>query len=543
MNMSYASLDEEPERFGKFVLARKLRAGGMGLLASAVDSETGQLVVIKRSAKTSAEELSRFHDEIELSRSLGEHPNLVRYVEAGRVDEVDYLALELLAGQDLDILIERAGRMGKRITVPLAASIVLPICKALEYAHSRQIGFVHRDIKPANIVVCYDGSVKLIDYGGALSIHKRNKTQVGHVFGTVGYWSPEQKKGLPATERSDLFSVAAVFQFLLAGISNYGEGEDNNSKEALAARLKPLVPDLPRPVLTWLWRALQTQPSRRYESAAEMSAALAAATPVASTAELSAFVSHLFTVERSDDEELDEWRKRFSKPQRHAAEKTAVLLRAVGPESEQQAPARRSRAWIVIVSCVALVASGGAILWQRRAPSIPAPSPPLPTITSPTRPPEPSLTTPIQAPVVTPQQTPVKASIPTSPIKQLGNAQTLKRVQEARALIRQDKNETARQLLAELENEPAVRGQVKVALAELAYSEGEYDRVIALATQATRLGVKADAYQIRANAELKAGLVERAAQDFGRVLAIDPKNRDARQGLTVAQQQLKKGAP
>lgn len=540
--------ESEPQRFGKYVLVRPLRKGGMGVLAVAVDSETGRLVVVKRVANK--DDLDRFREEIQLSRELT-HPNLVQFVEAGQIEGVDYLALELLAGQDLDLLVERAGRLGKRVTVPLAAAIVRQVCSALEYAHGRGIGFVHRDVKPGNVVACYDGSVKLIDHGGALSVHKRSKTQVGHAFGTVGYWAPEQKNGQPATERSDLYSAAAVFHFLLTGLPCYGEGETNDSKEVLAGRIKPLAGELPRPVLTWLWRALQSNPTRRFESAAEMARALEAATEIATAAELGAFVSHLFTVERQrDDEELDEWRKRYGAAPARTVEKTAVM-RTVDPSPAVNRstmmidqPARSRGPLVAVAGGAAALVIFGALWWwshRAQAPQPPATTPPIATAPQAPVPAPPAPVEPVPPPVAPVE--PVAPAPPThSTPKHPGSSAALKRVQEARALIKRDKNDTARQLLAELENDPEVRGPVKATLAELAYAEGEYERAIALASQAVRLGVRVEALQVRAMAELKTGRAARAAQDFGQVLAIDPKNEDAREGQRIAQQ-LTKGTP
>jgi serine/threonine-protein kinase len=553
MTSVHPNVDGEPERFGRFVLVRPLRKGGMGQLHVAVDSERGGVVALKRAKAGS--DATRFRDEMQLARELGNHPNLVRVVDTGEIEGHDFLAMEFLRGQDLDLLVERAGRLGKRVTVPIAAAIVRQVCSALGYAHGRGIGFVHRDVKPGNVVACYDGSVKLIDHGGALSIHKRSKTDVGHAFGTVGFWAPEQKAGQPATERSDLFSAAAVFFFLLTGLPVYGQGETNDSKDALNERMKPHAPDLPRSVLTWLWRALQANPSRRFESAEEMSKALEVSTPIATAEELSAFVSHLFTVERlRDEEELQEWCKRYGP---RPGEPTAVMRAVQAPTPKAGAGSTmvigrvpRSRMPLLLVVGVVVMAGVLTAVWSQRRPdvkkasesSLTAPRPPVESHSvspsaSASSLPEPSPSEP--SPPLPPQ--PHVANKPASPTPSAGMA--MKRIQEARGLIKRGKRDTARQILAELENEPRVRGPHKVALAELAYSEGDYERAMALASQGARSGVEKDALLVRALAALKAGRPERAERDFARVIAIDPNNEDAREGRRVAQQQLAKGAP
>jgi serine/threonine-protein kinase len=220
--------DDEPERFGKYVLVRRFRKGGMGALSLAFNTENARQVVIKRLPPGSSEDAAtRFREEIKLSLALS-HPNLARAIETDAIDGVQYLALEYIAGQDLEALLDRSRRFGQRMPHAIAASIIRQMCSAFEYAHA-QAGFVHRDVSPSNIMVGYDGTARLIDYGAALSDWKTSKTIPGMVLGTVGYLSPEQRQGRPADARSDLFSLGAILWFLLTGLPYYSEGEDGNS--------------------------------------------------------------------------------------------------------------------------------------------------------------------------------------------------------------------------------------------------------------------------------------------------------------------------
>jgi tetratricopeptide (TPR) repeat protein len=550
------STDEEPERFGRFVIVRNLRRGGMGLASLAVDTASGRIVVIKRAAKQGGTDAIRFRSEMELSRELGNHPHLVEAIEAGAVDGCDYLALEWIAGPDVEALLERAGRFGRRVPVGVAAAILRQVCSAFEYAHGR-LGFVHRDVKPANIVVSYtDGVAKLIDYGGALSTYKRAKTEVGQVFGTVGYIAPELRQGLPATERSDLYALGAVLAFMLTGLVPFGDGEDGNSKDVLRERLEVHAGKLPAAVLTFLWRAMQKNPKNRYESAAEMGKALEASAPIATPAEVGAFVSALFPADKErDGEYATEWRRQFG-PAAAPPEKTAVM-RAVAPAAAKggerstmvidRAPptSNGSRAFVAAIVGASVLVIGGVWWLAHRRP--PPPAPPIPKqapklAAEPT--PEPTPATPVEpAPVEPAPIEPPRPAVTPSPAvsHRPPAAIVLGRAEEARSLIKQGKSHQARRMLEELDSDPRARAPVKLGLAELAYGESNYDDAIELASQAVHAGAGADALMVRALSEMKTGRIDQAEHDFDRVLAIDPKNEDAREGKRLAQ--LRKGNP
>jgi tetratricopeptide (TPR) repeat protein len=114
----------------------------------------------------------------------------------------------------------------------------------------------------------------------------------------------------------------------------------------------------------------------------------------------------------------------------------------------------------------------------------------------------------------------------------------LRRVHELRELGKEGKSTSAREMLTELEaSDSRVAGAVRLALADIEYTVGNYDQAIHLSTQALRLGADVDALVIRADAELKAGRIREADRDFARVLKLQPENSDAREGRKIAQQQ------
>lgn len=538
--------DEEPQRFGKYVLVRRFRKGGMGALSLAIDTENARQVVIKRLPPGSSEgdRAARFRDEIKLSLTLS-HPNLARAIGSGVIDGAQYLALESIAGQDLEALLDRSRGLGQRVPHAIAASIIRQMCSAFEYAHA-QAGFVHRDVSPNNIMVGYDGTARLIDYGAALSDWKTSKTIPGMVLGTVGYLSPEQRQGKPADARSDLFSLGTILWFLLTGLPYYGEGEDGNSKAILLDRFKPQGGEIPGPLLTFMWRALQRSPNHRYESAANMGVELERATQPAAPADVAQFVCELFAVERKiAAEDAEEWQKKYS-PKRPApaAERTAVIDRGPAKQGARETLVLdripRSRAPLVVFVALGVAAITVVVILALRT-SQPKPTPPMPKPAPvvvdppPPAPPAPVEPTP---PMPTPAPVPIESSAAHAPA--LGPL--LRRVQEARAMAERGQTKRAREVLSDLEKDARLKVPVKIALADVEYLDGHFDAAIEIASQAVRSGGGPEALAMRAAAELKAGRAKEAIRDFDRVLAVRPDNEDARDGKKAAQQLLE-GTP
>jgi serine/threonine protein kinase len=549
--------EDEPERFGRFVVVSRLRKGGMGSTSIAVDTADGRIVVIKR-PNANAGDQARFREEVQVSRTLGRHPHLVEVVDSGSIGGGDYLALEWIAGQDLETLVERAGRLSKRVPLNVAASIIAHVCSALEYAHGRD-GFVHRDVKPGNVMVSYDGTAKLIDYGGALSKFKRSKTEVGRVFGSVGYIAPELAKGALATEASDLYAVGAVLFFMLTGTPPYGEGFDGNGKDVLKHRLAELhANEQPDALVTLLWRALQTNPRNRHESGAHMRRALEAAVALASPPEVVAFVASVVPVEKKyAAENSDKWRALHG-PAKASASKTATIRAVTDSTGGERSTAKSEGSrkinrtpvivaaflfTVIIVLGVSLFRRHALVAqWlgksdvpdqvgtaatpsDRRMPAfVPLPPTPSRVHESPV----------VVAPPAAPE--PAREEPPARPPTAM-----LKRLDQARALAREGKTIKATDLFDELDRDPRMYGPVKVARAELAAQQGDYDGAISLASTAVRLGAGARALGVRADAEMKAGRFELAERDYDRLLKIEPNNSDAREGKQIAQERQKKG--
>jgi hypothetical protein len=198
------------EWFGEYRLLELLGRGGMASVYKA--ERRGERVALKRPLASFLDDpdfLQRFTREVEISRSMN-HPNIVRILERGEVEQVPYFTMELLAGESLQAFIRR-GAADPRA----AASIVAQVAEALDFAHSK--GVVHRDLKPSNIMLLPDRTAKVMDFGIARAGRFEGLTLTGAFLGTPDYVAPETIEGRGAGPSSDLYSLGVVFYELLVG--------------------------------------------------------------------------------------------------------------------------------------------------------------------------------------------------------------------------------------------------------------------------------------------------------------------------------------
>jgi serine/threonine protein kinase len=184
----------------------------MGEVYKARDSVINRTVALKTITNHLANNtdlLERFYQEARAAGTL-QHPNIVTIYELNKEGETPYIAMEFLAGESLEKLIARKAAL----TISEKLSYIVPVCRALDYAHKR--GIVHRDVKPANIVVSGDGLVKVVDFGIARLVDG-GLTQTNMLIGTIAYMSPQQIQGDRADERSDIWAMGVTCWELVAG--------------------------------------------------------------------------------------------------------------------------------------------------------------------------------------------------------------------------------------------------------------------------------------------------------------------------------------
>jgi hypothetical protein len=278
-------------QFGRYTLLDRLGEGGMAeVYTAATFGAEGfrRTFVVKRLRAELAREpsvVAQFIDEANLASSLV-HSNIIPVFDFGKVGEEYFMAQEYILGRDLGRLTLRAVDRHDRALSPLvvfyAAAETL---KALEYAHTklndsgRPLGIVHRDVSPSNILLSARGEVKLFDFGIVKAEGRVTKTQHGVVKGNVSFMSPEQARGTDIDARADLFSLGLVMYYCLTGDVLY---HGNTTYELLVkaatgpgAEELARIGALPAPAAEIVGRALQIDPSKRYQSAADFAAAVA----------------------------------------------------------------------------------------------------------------------------------------------------------------------------------------------------------------------------------------------------------------------------
>ncbi len=202
------------KKLGRYEIIQALGQGAMGIVYKGVDPKIGRTVALKTLKTTGelpenqlVEFKRRFSQEAQSAGRLN-HPNIVTVYDVGEEEGVAFIAMEFIKGKPLDEMISEK----QPLSVDQIVTIMGQICEGLGYAHRN--GVIHRDIKPANIVLTEDGSAKITDFGIA-KITSTSATQTGTIMGTPSYMSPEQITGKSVDNRSDIFSLGAVFYELL----------------------------------------------------------------------------------------------------------------------------------------------------------------------------------------------------------------------------------------------------------------------------------------------------------------------------------------
>jgi serine/threonine-protein kinase len=256
----------------RYEIQSRIGEGGMGVVYKARQKSIDRIIAIKMlNAQMAADPtwVQRFYNEAKACSRL-QHPNTIRMFDFGQSNEGRlFMTMEFLDGVSLREALAKGPLAPQRVV-----KVLIQCCASLAEAHS--IGIIHRDIKPDNVFLLnMAGSpdfVKLLDFSVAKLLEgDRMKTQAGVVFGTPQYMSPEQGRGLPLDARSDLYALGILAFEMLMGAVPFN---DDNPMTVIQMHLHTGVPALPQSVppsvQAIVRRALEKDPSRRYQSAGEM---------------------------------------------------------------------------------------------------------------------------------------------------------------------------------------------------------------------------------------------------------------------------------
>lgn len=275
------------ERVGDYLLRRYLTQGGMAALFLGHHVSARNVVVVKRVLPQFSRDLSftrMFSREAHIASVL-RHPNIVEVYDSGALDsEGCYFVMEYIHGVDLSHFLGVLRSRNQAMPIDHALAIVLGMCEGLHHAHQQTgedgqlLEIVHRDVSPSNIMVAFDGSIKVMDFGVAKALALTSFTEAGTRKGKLSYMAPEQARADSLDRRSDVFAIGAVL-YELTTMRRLFTGDNELAvihQLMYEARTRPseVVPGYPPALERIVLKAVAHDPKDRFGTAAEMGAAL-----------------------------------------------------------------------------------------------------------------------------------------------------------------------------------------------------------------------------------------------------------------------------
>jgi serine/threonine protein kinase len=270
-----------PTAFGKYQLLEALQLSESTSVYIASHDDTDHRVALKMLTARARDDLrlwARFDREIEIIKKL-DHPNVVKMLDSGSVENVPYFTMELLDGYDLSKLVKRTG------PPPVADCVEIVRQAAIGLGYVSKKGLVHRDIKPSNLFLTSNGTIKLLDLGIASECTQQEEvslTSSNQLLGTIDYMAPEQVFDSHGSDvRSDIYSLGFTFFQLLAGFPPYYGSECQNVFRKAVAHSTQEIPsirdyrtDVSRKLESVLFKMCKKNPNQRFQTAEAVANAL-----------------------------------------------------------------------------------------------------------------------------------------------------------------------------------------------------------------------------------------------------------------------------
>ncbi len=288
-NPAAAGVDPSIPPEERYEIVGRIASGGMAeIYLARMQTANGQYreCALKRlmpELQSDQEFVQMFYDEANIASQLT-HPNVVDIFELGELDGSLFISMELLRGVNLRDLLAHLHARNETIPIPIACRIACNALDALDYAHrftdanGRRLNVVHRDVSPQNIIVTFDGTVKLVDFGVAKAEGRLHQTRAGLIKGKFAYMSPEQVSGGAVDGRSDIFALAEVFYEMLLKQHPFYAKSDMEVLRAILDKDPPhpsaIDGNFPPELGEIFVRAMRKAPGDRFGSAGQMQEAM-----------------------------------------------------------------------------------------------------------------------------------------------------------------------------------------------------------------------------------------------------------------------------
>ncbi len=268
-----------------YKISRRIGRGGMAEIFLAMQEGIGgfeKIVTVKRIFPHFCEDekfVQMFLDEARLAAAI-RHPNVVEILDIRQDKDGFFIVMEYLSGETLAYMFESINERDEAMPVAMVCRIGADIAAGLHAGHSTTEvdgelqPIIHRDVTPSNVIVCFNGFIKIVDFGVAKATLGKSHSRPGSLKGKIPYLAPEQILDKPADARTDVFQLGVVLHEMVTGQRLFSAGTDHKAMNAVLQRRIPppseICPDLPEELDRVLLGALERDHSKRTQTADQL---------------------------------------------------------------------------------------------------------------------------------------------------------------------------------------------------------------------------------------------------------------------------------